>query len=357
VKLTISKDQLEYGLSVVCGVIGSKIVMPVLGNVLLNAEGDRLLLTASNLEVTTICQVPCQVQEQGLITLPAKRLLQIVGRLEGEINIEQDKTKATLQSGRSFFKLAGLDAAEFPVIDIEPGTTVIAQQKAVFEALQSTEFAVLKDNSRPELQGVWFKLKEGAFFGTDGKRISRANAGITGDIDFTLPIRAASELRRILQDQGEVEISIAKGGNLAMFVADKTILVAKLLEDKFPKVVAQVVERDHPVKLQINRKELLGMIERVGSVSSQSTQKLRLDLEKGKLRASARSPEFGEANEFIEVQYAGQTLAIAFNPDYLVDGLSGTEAETVTVSFIDDLSPIKIEAENYSHIIMSMRID
>ena len=366
--LTIAKDQILIGLQAVQNVVGSRTTLPILSNVLLRAEGDRVEFTATDLDVSVSCKVEAKVKKPGATTIPVKKLFGIVRELGGtEIEIEVDeKNICTIRCGSSFYKIHGLNADEFPPLPkFKDDKKVSLPQATVRAMLKKTSFAVSTDESRYVLNGIFISLKDHkmTMVATDGRRlalvdeevdISEKSAG-----EFIVPAKAVTELNRLLADNGDLEIKF--GENQASFALknDKdlsVLVITKLIEGNYPNY-RQVIPGEAKERVPLNREELVQALRRAEIMTSEKANSVKLAFGRNSLAITANSPEVGEARETMAVNYKGKEMAIAFNPRYLIDALNALAEDEVFFELIDELSPgvLKINGP-FLYVVMPMRL-
>jgi DNA polymerase-3 subunit beta len=366
--LTISKDQILVGLQAVQNVVGSRTTLPILSNVLLRAEDGHVEFTATDLDVSVSCKVEAKVTKPGATTIPVKKLFGIVRELGGtEIDIEVDeKNICTIRCGSSFFKIHGLNADEFPPLPkFKDDKKVSLSQETVKAMMKKTSFAVSTDESRYVLNGIFISLKDHkmTMVATDGRRlalvdeevdISEKSAG-----EFIVPAKAVTELNRLLQDKGDVEIKF--GENQASFALkdDKgfsVLVISKLIEGNYPNY-RQVIPGEAKERVPLNREEFVQALRRAEIMTSEKANSVKLAFGKNTLAITANSPEVGEARETMAVNYKGTEMAIAFNPRYLIDALNALTEDEVFFELIDELSPgvLKINGP-FLYVVMPMRL-
>jgi DNA polymerase-3 subunit beta len=366
--LTIAKDQIIAGLQAVQNVVTSRTTLPILSNVLMRASEGKVEFTATDLDVTVACSVEAKIVKPGATTVPVKKLFGIVRELNGgEIEIETDEKNVTsIRSGSSYFKIHGLAAEEFPPLPkFKDDKKVLLQQDTVRAMLKKTSFAVSTDESRYVLNGIFMSLKDGkmTLVATDGRRLALVDEEVeiseksTGE--FIVPAKAISELNRLLQDKGEIEIKF--GENQASFALkdDKgfsVLLITKLIEGNYPNY-RQVIPGEARERIPINREELLQALRRAEIMTSEKANSVKLSFGKNQLSITANSPEVGEARETLAVNYKGKEMAIAFNPRYLIDPLAALGEDEVFIELIDELSPgvLKINGP-FLYVVMPMRL-
>ena len=366
--LTIAKDQILVGLQAVQNVVGSRTTLPILSNVLVRAEGDHVEFTATDLDVSVSCKVEAKVLKPGATTIPVKKLFGIVRELGGtEIEIEVDeKNICTIRCGSSFFKIHGLGADEFPPLPkFKDDKKVVLSQETVKDMLKKTSFAVSTDESRYVLNGIFISLKDHkmTMVATDGRRlalvdeevdISEKSAG-----EFIVPAKAVTELNRLLQDKGDVEIKF--GENQASFAlkdekSAAVLVITKLIEGNYPNY-KQVIPGEAKERVPLNREEFVQALRRAEIMTSEKANSVKLAFGRNSLAITANSPEVGEARETMAVNYKGKEMAIAFNPRYLIDALNALTEDEVFFELIDELSPgvLKINGP-FLYVVMPMRL-
>jgi DNA polymerase III subunit beta len=366
--LTISKEHMIAGLQAVQNVVSSRTTLPILSNVLLRAEKDRVELTATDLDVTVACSVEGKVKKPGATTVPVKKLFGIARELNGtEIEIEtDDKNITSIRSGPSFYKIHGLGAEEFPPMPkFKDDKKVLLQQENVKGMMRKTSFAISTDESRYVLNGIFISLKDHkmTMVATDGRRLALVDEEV--DIsekssgEFIVPAKAVAELNRLLQEKGEVEIKF--GDNQASFELkdDKgfsVLVITKLIEGNYPNY-KQVIPTETRERVSLVREEFLQALRRAEIMTSEKANSVKLALAKNSLAITANSPEVGEARESLAVNYKGKELAIAFNPRYLIDALAALGEDEVFFELIDELSPgvLKINGP-FLYVVMPMRL-
>lgn len=366
--LVISKEQILNGLQSVQNIVSTRTTLPILSNVLLRAEGSRLELTATDLDVTVSCSVEATVKKPGATTMPVKKIWSIARELASpELELDtDDKNVTSLRSGPSFFKIRGLGAEEFPPLPkLKDDKKFTLPQDKLKGMLKRTSFAISTDESRYVLNGIFVSLKEHklTMVATDGRRLALAEEEV--DIseksqgDCIVPAKAVNELNRLLQDNGEVEIVLTE--NQASFDLKQekgsTIqLVTKLIEGTYPNY-RQVIPAETKERIALGREELLHALKRAEIMTSEKQNSVKLAFGKNSLAITANSPEVGEARETLAINYKGKDMAIAFNPAYMIDPLSALTEDEVFIELIDELSPgvLKINGP-FLYVVMPMRL-
>ena len=367
--LTIAKDQILNGLQSVQNIVSTRTTLPILSNVLLRAEGNRLELTATDLDVTITCTVEAAVKKSGATTVPVKKLFGICRELsQSELELEvDDKSSCSLRSGASFFKIRGLGAEEFPPLPkFREDKRVVLPQEKIKGMLKKTSFAISTDESRYVLNGIFISLKEHklTMVATDGRRLALVDEEV--DIteksqgEFIVPAKAVNELNRLLGDKGEIEIKYSDN-QAAFTLKDEKgfdiLVVTKLIEGNYPNY-RQVIPSEAKERVQLSREEFLHALRRAEIMTSEKQNSVKLTFGKNNLAITANSPEIGEARESLAINYKGKDMSIAFNPGYVIEPLNALTNDEVFLELIDELSPgvLKINGP-FLYVVMPMRLN
>lgn len=362
-KIAVTKESLLEGLQRTQNVVSSRPTLPILTNVLLEADESGLRLTTTDLEVGIRCRVEAKVEKPGTTTLPARKLVSIVREMpNAEILIETDsKNAATIRCGASFFKILGLPKEEFPVFPaIEKGNELNLKQSELRDGLRKTSYAISTDEARFVLNGILFSLQENklTLVATDGRRLALFDSDLefpkSSERDFILPTKAVTELQRLLGEEGGMVI--ASSENLVSFDLGGTVLVSKLVEGNYPNY-RQVIPGAAKERVTLEREAFLNCVRRVSLLSTDKTSSVRLNFTKNNLDITATTPEVGEAKESMAINYRGKDISIAFNPEFLMDPLRNLSNEEVYLELIDEMSPgvLKIQTP-FLYVIMPMRV-
>ncbi len=366
--LTLSKEQLINGLQAVQNVVGPRTTLPILSNVLMRAENDKLELTATDLDVTIVCAVDAKVKRPGTSTVPVKKLFGIVRELSNaELDMEVDeKNYCTIRSGSSFYRINGLAAEEFPPIPtFQENKTVVLPQETLKSMMKKTSFAMSADEARYVLNGIYLSLKEHkvTMVATDGRRLAMVDEEVdvpeNSHGEFIIPSKTVSELNRLIQDKGEAEIRYT--GNQAAFrLKDEkgsgALIISKLVDGTYPNY-RQVIPAETKERISLVREDFLHALRRAEIMTSDKANSVKLSFGKNKLEITANSPDIGEAKETLAINYKGPETAIAFNPKYVIDPLNALTNDEVFFELIDELSPgvLKINGP-FLYVVMPMRL-
>lgn len=367
-KITIAKEQLLSGLQAVQNVVGSRTTLPILSNVLLVARQDRLELTATDLDVTISCSVPAAVGADGATTLPVKKIFGIARELSApEIELEvDDKNVCSIRAGASFYKINGLAAEDYPPMpQFQRNRQVVLPQDKLRTMLRRTSFAVSTDETRYVLNGIFFSLKEHkvTLVATDGRRLALTDGDVEvpdeSHADFIVPTKAINELNRLLTDKGNIEVKFTDNQvsfNLLAESGFNIVIISKLVDGNYPNY-RQVIPAEPQERVTLPREEFLHALRRAELMTSEKSNSVKLTFSRNNLRITANTPEVGEAQENLAINYKGKDLAIAFNPTYMMDPLKALDTDEVFFELIDELSPgvVKV-ADPFLYVIMPMRM-
>src|SRR5580765_33627 len=367
--LTIAKEQIINGLQAVQNVVSTRTTLPILSNVLLRAEENKIELTATDLDVTITCAVEAKVSKPGASTVPVKKLFGIVRELNNsEIDLEvDDKNVCSIRSGPSFYKIHGLSADEFPPRpQFKEDKKVVLSQETVRGMMKKTSFAISTDESRYVLNGIFLSLKDHkmTMVATDGRRLALVDEEVdvseASQGEFIVPAKAVNELNRLLQEKGEVEIRYTD--NQASFTlkdeqGSSVLIVTKLIEGNYPNY-RQVIPAETKERIPLVREEFLHALRRAEIMTSEKQNSVKLTFSKNSLSITANSPDVGEAQENLAINYKGKEMAIAFNPAYVIEPLNALPNDEVFLELIDELSPgvLKINGP-FLYVVMPMRLN
>ena len=366
-KFTISRDALLKPLNLVAGVVERRQTLPILANVLMVLDGDRLALTGTDLEVELVGRVQIAAGgESGELTVPARKLVDICKSLPEGSNIEfsaQD-SKVTVKSGRSRFTLATLPAREFPNVEDSMGThRFTVKQGQLKRLIDRTGFAMAQQDVRYYLNGMLWEIQgeELRVVATDGHRLAMCalpgKIAATDDTQVILPRKGVLELSRLLMED-DADIAIVIGSNHIRATTDDFTFTSKLVDGKFPDY-QRVLPRS-PDKIVLgSRLELRQAFTRAAILSNEKYRGVRLKLTKDSLDIVANNPEQEEAEEAVAVEYQGDSLEVGFNVSYLLDVLGVLSGEQVKLSLSDPNSSALLEesdAGDSLYVVMPMRL-
>ena len=362
-EVQVAREPFFRALQLVQNIVEPRQTLPILANVLIEAHPEGLRIAATDLEVGVRVAVPATVTRPGAVTLAARKLSELVRELPAqpiELTLE-DNGWVQLVCGSATFRLVGLPAEEYPSIETDAADGWVAVDSAKLRAmLTRTSYAMSQDESRPFLNGLYLVLRqrELRLVATDGHRLALARVEVETEDE-----RAGIVPRKAVQEMGRV-LGAAEGASLALrenqffLRTPGFILVSKLIEGQFPNY-DQVLPKEHPRRLVVERELLIAALRRVSVVADDRTRPVRLTASAGALRLWASSQDLGEAEEVLPAEFTGEELTIGFNSRYLLDAIGPMEGERLVVELKDGLSPgvVKSPADDaYLCVIMPMRM-
>ncbi len=363
-EVVIDRDAFLKGLQMVQNIVEPRQTLPILANVLLEAAGDTVRLTATDLEVGARVSVPAKVGAKGAITVSARKLAEIVKELPAAavvLKVSENVT-VTLRCGGASYRMIGLAPDDFPpVVPASPQSWVSIEAKVLREMLTQTSFAVSHDETRYALNGVLFAFqgKDVRMVATDGHRLALSTRSLGQGVASAtgiVPRKAVTEIMRVIGAGEEVQIAITE--NQFVLQMPNFVMTARLIEGQFPNYEA-VIPKAHPGRLTTARAGLSAALRRVAVMAEERNKPVKLALSPASLKVSASSQELGEAEEILDVDYAGEEMVIGFNSRYLLEAMAALEKDQVVLEIKDAQSPgvIKsVEGEGYCCVIMPMRI-
>lgn len=364
-KLTVSRSLLSDALRKVQGLAGGKNSMAILSNVKIEAANGNAQFTTTDLDISVVAEIPCNVVEAGAITLPAKLMSDAISRApEGDVSVDVDETsnKATIRAGSSTFKLTGLPAEDFPRLPEDDGdtTSFSLPQDVLKGLLRRTAYAMSKDETRRTLRGVHVKYADGylTLVATDGRRLAIAEhhpeTAYDFEAEYTLPEKTIAELLRHLGNSGEVTFSQKKTQIVASFDSG-IVIYSKLMDDAYPNYMA-VIPQDNTLEIAVDRVALIAAIERVGIFSEASSMKF--DIENNVIHLSSLTADVGSSAEPVPVKYSGEKIEVTFNHEYILDTLKSLDDDEVILKFKNGHSPVLITSSQQGlSVIMPLRIN
>jgi DNA polymerase-3 subunit beta len=363
-EVVIDRDAFLKGLQMVQNIVEPRQTLPILANVLLEAEGESVRMTATDLEVGARVSVPAKVGGKGAITVSARKLAEIVKELPAAavaLKVTENVT-VSLRCGGAAYRLVGLAPDDFPpVVPASPQSWVTLEAKILREMLTQTSFAVSHDETRYALNGVLFVFqgKDVRMVATDGHRLALSTRSLGQAIPSAtgiVPRKAVTEIMRVLGAGEEVQIAITE--NQFVLQMPNFVMTARLIEGQFPNYDA-VIPRTQPGRLAAPRSSLTAALRRVAVMAEERNKPVKLALSPGSLKVTASSQDLGEAEEILEVEYAGEEMVLGFNSRYLLEAMAALDKDQVMFEIKDAQSPgvIKsVEDEGYCCVIMPMRI-
>jgi DNA polymerase-3 subunit beta len=369
-EFTVSRADLVRELNLSQGVVEKKTTIPILSNVLLEANGERIVLTATDLELGIRCSCPAKVKKGGASTIPARRLLDYVRLLpDADVQVKVLENQwASLVCGRSRTRIAGMSRESFPELPHMPPVLAEIPIGVLGAMIGRTIFAISGEESRFTLNGALLVLRPGGLVmvATDGHRLAMTDSvvelpGVTGSYRALLPRKAMQELQKLAGEaNGDALVRFSGDENHLFFELGERLLLSRKLTGNFPDY-ERVLPKDHPHAITLNRDEFRGAIERVAQFSDERSRAIRLQVAKGELKIHSSVSDTGESEESIPVAYEDGQVEIGFNAQYLLDFLRAVSTEDVTLMFKDahsagEMRPGGDRPESYRYVIMPMRI-
>jgi DNA polymerase-3 subunit beta len=372
-KFKINRDHFSNGLAQVLNVVGSKATMPILSNVLIEADKDSISLTTTNLDLGIRCKVKAEVKEPGAITLPVKRLATIVKELPStDVTFDASPThQIKLTSGGSTFRIMGIGREEFPPLpEFGEEKSFTLEQGELVAMLKSVAYAQSTDETRFILNGVYFNFNDGklSLVATDGRRLALMSkemevpAESAGNI--ILPAKTVGELLRML-DKGE-KLKVSFNDRRAAFqinvdkdsagFVDSVYLYSKVVEGNYPNY-NQVIPKETHQRIKLERELFAQCVHRAALVCSEKSNSVKIKLSSNLLEITAQSPDFGEAHESMAIAYSGPELQVGFNPQFLLDPLRALSKDEIFFEVKDEVSPGVFKTlESFICVVMPVRL-
>ena len=370
-EITVSKFELLRELTATQGVVERKTTIPILSNYLFEAAGDKLSLTATDLDLSLRTSCNAKVKKEGACTIPARKLHDYVKLLpDSEITIKLlDNHWVSIRCGRSNTKMVGMAKANFPTLPVFPNAGAVKIPAQVLRGMiAKTGFAIASEESRYTLNGGLMVLKPESItmVATDGHRLAHVERsgekfeGVSGELKTLIPKKAMDELKSLLDSSDVETIDFAKDESTLYFRIGQRLLTSRQLTGQFPNFEA-VLPKDNSKSINLHGDELAAAISRVAQFADERSRAVRIRLEKGELKLSASSTETGESEDSLETDYNGEALTIGFNAQYIIDFLKAAGHGDVKLELKDpqsagQLRPADSENYKYRYIVMPMRI-
>jgi DNA polymerase-3 subunit beta len=371
-ELSVSKSDLLKELTATQGVVERKTTIPILSNFLFEASGERLAITATDLDLSLRTAAPAKVKKEGSCTVPARKLYDYVKLLgDGDISIKLlENHWVQIRSGRSNTKMVGMARANFPALPSFPNDSAIQIPSQVLRNLiAKTIFAISNEESRYTLNGALLVLKPESItmVATDGHRLAHIEHNndklpVSGELRVLVPKKAMAELSTLLSVSDTPAVEFAKDESTLFFRVGGRLLTSRQLTGQFPNFEA-VLPRDNNKSVTVHCDELSAAIQRVAQFADERSNAIRMRVEKNELKVSSSNTETGESEDSIETSYTGEPLAIGFNSQYLLEFLKVVGSGDVRFEFKDAQSAGQLRPDEagdseykYRYIVMPMRI-
>ena len=370
-RVTVERSHLLKALGHVHRVVERRNTIPILSNVLMRADGGKLTLKATDLDLEITATVPAEITQAGATTVPAHILYEIVRKLSDGSEVLLDTgegTQLALRSGRSKFTLQMLPESDFPDLAIgEFPIRFSLPASALRKLIERTQFAISTEETRYYLNGIYLHVVTVAgkpmlrAVATDGHRLAQAQieapAGSEGMTGVIVPRKTVGEIQKLLEEPG-AEVGTELSDTKIRFTVGGVILTSKLIDGTFPDYV-RVIPQGNDKILKVDRSEFAGAVDRVSTISSERGRAVKLGLSDGKMVLSVNNPDSGSATEELGVDYPADSLEIGFNARYLLDVAGQLETNTAEFRFSDPGSPTLIQdvgEANALYVLMPMRV-
>ncbi|NIJ21857.1 DNA polymerase-3 subunit beta [Sphingomonas naasensis] len=369
-KATIERATLLRGLSHVQSVVERRNTIPILSNVLIEAQsGGTMRLMATDLDLQIDETIPAAVDQPGAITVSAHTLFDIVRKLpEGaQVELAAAEGRITVNAGRAKFTLATLPRDDFPMIaEGELPTTFELPAETLKQIIDKTRFAISTEETRYYLNGIFLHVTDEATpllkaAATDGHRLARVTVarpdGADGMPDVIVPRKCVAELRKLL-DEVDGSVGVSLSGSKIRFDLGQAILTSKLIDGTFPDY-SRVIPTANDKILKIDPKSFMQGVDRVSTIATEKTRAVKMALDRDKITLSVTSPENGAAAEEVPGDYAAMPFEIGFNSRYLMDILGQIEGDLVEVHLADAAAPTLIRENDSApalYVLMPMRV-
>jgi DNA polymerase-3 subunit beta len=370
-ELVVRKNDLLRELQLFQGIVERKNTIPILANVVMEADRDEVRLLATDLEVGLRSKCSASVAKGGSLTVPAKKFYEIIKALpETDVRIEEEKGSVKVAADHFDSKMQTLPREDYPVVPDAPGSQPATLSRSVLrEMVEKTQFAITGEDTRYFLNGALFLLKPDAMtlVATDGHRLAlvsapREQSGKAKggeEIRAILPRKTLAELGKLLTE-GEGDIRYERGENHLFFDVGERMLISRMIDGQFP-AYERVIPKGNDKTIEFERDRLTSAVRRVALLSNERSRAVKFQIENGQVEVTSSSPEFGEAREVLAVDYRGAAVQICFNAQYVLDFLNVVGSDTVQLQLKDEvsqalLSPVGGGALDYVYVIMPMRI-
>lgn len=366
VDFTVNRDVLLPALSKVSGVVERRQTLPILGHLHLAGTGPTVTLTGSDLEVQVNACIPVQMQKEGAITLPARKLNDICRNLTdgAEIRFKSQDERCVVTSGRARFTLGVLPAADFPMMDaLSDGFQFAISEGKLKRILDKTAFAMAQQDVRYYLNGLLMLLESASFtsVATDGHRLAKLSStmelSLSDALQVIVPSKTVLELRRLLGSSEEI-VSVSLGDKAVFLSVGSVTMTSKLVDGRYPDY-DRVIPRELNKTATLIKDDLRQALARTSILSNEKYRGVRLMFDQGSLKLLAHNPEQEEAEEEVDLEYDGEQVAIGFNVSYLMDVLGAIDDKDVVIQFSDANSSSIWRGKSSSdetYVVMPMRL-
>ncbi len=367
-KISCAQTDLSSALSLVNRAVSSNTTLPVLNNILFKAEGRRVFLSATNLEIAISASFEANVENEGTLTVPAKMISSYVVLLNDKdvhLSVSSGNT-LVVQSKGSNTKIKGISSEEFPLLPkLEKPELIKLPSAAVLSALEQVAFAASTNISRPVLTGVLWQVSGNRLklAATDSYRLGERTVELQGnsekELSFIVPSKTVQELMKILgsfAQTPEFEVSVGKGQIL--FKVDGVELMSRLIEGSFPDY-EKILPKESKTKAILSTEDLILALKKVSIIVRENNNNVRLRVQKEGIQIASEETQVGQGVSDLSAQITGEPVETALNVQYLLDVLSHLNSKEVHLGLNDGLSPVMVtpaSGGDYLHIIMPLKV-
>lgn len=350
-KISIERSDLIKALGHVQNVVERRTTIPILSNVMLQAQGDTLTFVATDLDIEVQESAPAMVEQPGTVTAPAHLLYDIVRKLPDGAQVSLkigDSGRLDVDAGRSHFTLPLLPAGDFPKMTADGFShNFVLSAKDLSRLIDKTRFAISTEETRYYLNGIYVHAHDGALraVATDGHRLALAEldlpSGASGLPGIIIPRKTVAEIRRLIDD-GDSDVSLSMSDAKIQFHYGTAVLTSKLIDGTFPDY-ERVIPRTNEKELVIDNKVFASAVDRVATISAEKSRSVKLSLTQDTLELAVNNPEHGNAHEQLMVDYSDDPLEIGFNAKYLLDVTGQISSRDATLFLDGPASPALVK--------------
>ncbi len=370
-KFQITKNKFFKCLSHLQGIVDKKNSLPILSNILIEAKTSQLILSSTDMDISVIESLNCNILEEGSTTINAQIIYDIVRKLDDDSEIEiisNDGKLLTLRANGSRFSLACLSKEDFPIIEqSNTGASIRINSRALHKLIEKTKFAISNEETRYFLNGLYFNVDQEdrknilTLVGTDGHRLAKFSHELNHDTKnisgVIIPKKTIHELSKLLSEV-DIDLEISISANKIIFYIDNVILISKLIDGSFPDY-RRVIPSDNNNIIEIDRAKLLSAVDRVSTIANEKSPVIKFKLLNNILNLNTINNESSTATEDLELNYQGVDIEIGFNSRYIMDIVNNLEDKKISIFLKDNTSPIIAQEKSNSnlvYVLMPMRV-
>jgi DNA polymerase-3 subunit beta len=366
-KLTCSQTDLAMALNLVNRAVSPNNTLPVLNNILIRAEGKKMLLSATNLEIAISAAFDCEIENEGSLTIPAKLLTSYIALLtDKDVSLSVNSgTTLQIQTKGSNIKIKGISGDEFPLLPkLDKPDVFKFPVKQMAEALGQVSFSASTNISRPVLTGIFWQVigKQVKLVATDSYRLSEKTLNLEKDhgldLSFLVPSKTILELEKVLQasNEQEFEVRVAKGQ--VMFKVDGIEIMSRLIEGSFPDY-EKILPKESKTKAVVSKEDFTLGLKKVSIIVRENSNNAKLKIQSGSIIVLSDETQVGQCSSEVSSQVEGEGVETTLNVQYLLDVLSHLKGDSINLGLNDSLSPVMVTqtgATDYLHIIMPLKV-